>query len=98
VNLLPDESRTAPIAVEELEQWGVALSGKLPTFGGAGRQTAAFADPGAGKPQKLWRWIIAGVLGLLAVETALAGRLARRATMQAAEPQVNDNDQRAKAA
>ena len=29
--------------------------------------------------QKMWRWMIVGVLGLLAAETALAGRLAHRA-------------------
>ena len=28
--------------------------------------------------QKLWRWLIVGVLGLLVVETALAGHLAHR--------------------
>ena len=28
--------------------------------------------------QKLWRWLIVAVLGLLAVETLVAGRLARR--------------------
>ena len=28
--------------------------------------------------QKMWRWLLAGVLGLVVVETALAGRLTRR--------------------
>jgi hypothetical protein len=34
--------------------------------------------------QKLWRWLIVGVLGLLAAETALAGHLARRSLRQQA--------------
>ncbi len=32
--------------------------------------------------QKLWRWMIVGVLGLLVVETAVAGRQARRAAAE----------------
>jgi hypothetical protein len=37
--------------------------------------------------QKLWRWMIVGVLGLLFAETLLAGRLARRERV-GQEPQV----------
>jgi anti-sigma-K factor RskA len=35
--------------------------------------------------QKLWRWFIAATLAVLLVETALAGRAARRATDQPVE-------------
>jgi hypothetical protein len=34
--------------------------------------------------QKAWRWLLLGVLGLLAVETALAGRLSRGASQKGA--------------
>jgi hypothetical protein len=32
--------------------------------------------------QKLWRWLIVGVLAVLVLETALAGRLAHRTMAQ----------------
>jgi len=34
--------------------------------------------------QKFWRWLVVGVLGLLALETALAGRLSRGAITEGA--------------
>ena len=88
VNLAPDESRTAPIALEELEQWGVRLSGKPPNAAEMVSKQQHLQTLELENRQKLWRWIIAAVLGLLAAETLLAGRLARRTTVHAAEPQV----------
>jgi hypothetical protein len=83
VNLPPDESRTTPVAAHELAQWGAKL-------GATDADTAA--DALATKRQlqmielenrqKLWRWLILAVLAILAVETALAGRLARRTLEQ----------------
>jgi hypothetical protein len=37
--------------------------------------------------QKLWRWLIVAVIGLLFAETALAGGLTRRALKQQPEPE-----------
>ena len=77
VNLPADESRTRPLAAEDLERWGARL--------GTGRVTAAEVSEERRlrateleNRQKLWRWLILGVLGLLALETVLAGRVARR--------------------
>ena len=82
VNLPADESRTTPLAAHELSQWGAKL----------GTTTAASAEQIASKRQlqmielenrqKIWRWLILAVLAILAVETALAGRLARRTLEQ----------------
>ena len=85
VNLDPNESRTAPLAVDELEQLGVPV---------ARTQTAA-ATPVENKTllqgieaenrQKLWRWFIVATLAVLLVESALAGWTARRSTLQTEE-------------
>jgi hypothetical protein len=83
-NLTADESRTAPLALEELEHRGARV-GTQPTveqIAERQRQARIFELENR---QKMWRWLIVAVLGLLIVETALAGRLAHR-TLQ---PQVS---------
>jgi hypothetical protein len=83
-NLAPDESRTAPLPVEELELRGAKV-GTQPTaeqLAERQRQARIFELENR---QKLWRWLIVAVLGILLIETALAGRLAHR-TLQ---PQVS---------
>lgn len=77
VNLSPDESRTAPIAVEELEQWGVKLGTKPVSDEMVARQRQLQIAELENK-QKLWQWLIVTVLGILLLETVVAGRLARR--------------------
>jgi len=77
VNLHPDESRTMPIAIEDLERWGARL-GKRESADEIAARDRRLKSAELENRQKLWRWLILGVLGLLAVETALAGRLARR--------------------
>jgi hypothetical protein len=77
VNLNPDESRTAAVAVEELEQWGARLGNQPASDELVTRQRRLELVERENR-QKLWRWLIVGVLGLLAAETALAGRLAKR--------------------
>ena len=88
VNLAADESRTAPVAVEELEQWGARLGTQVPPEAVAARQrqlqTAELENR-----QKLWRWGVLAVLGLLFAETALAGGLARRAARETQAEQVS---------
>ena len=83
-NLTADESRTAPLAAEELEHRGARV-GTQPTveqIAERQRQARIFELENR---QKMWRWLIVAVLGVLLVETALAGRLAHR-TLQ---PQVS---------
>jgi hypothetical protein len=79
VNLDPDESKTAPLAVEELEQLGVHLTGnrdlrKIEAIAASQRQMHAFELENR---QKLWRWVLFVMLGVLIAETWLAGRLSR---------------------
>jgi hypothetical protein len=78
VNLPPEESRTNPLAVEELEQLGAVLAkpGVAPTEIAEQRRQLQIVE--LENRQKLWRWLIVGVLGLLVAETALAGHLAHR--------------------
>jgi hypothetical protein len=83
VNVHPDESRTAPLAVEDLERWGAKV-GKPESTAEIAARDRRLKSAELENRQKLWRWLILGVLGLLAVETALAGRLAKRATTTAA--------------
>jgi anti-sigma-K factor RskA len=83
-NLAADESRTAPLAVEELEHRGARV-GTQPTveqLAERQRQARIFELENR---QKMWRWLIVAVLGVLLVETALAGRLAHRTS----QPQVS---------
>ncbi len=79
VNLAPDESRTAPLAADDLEQWGAKLGGRPATTEQAAQERQLRVGELENR-QKLWRWLIVVVLGLLAAETVLAGRLARRAS------------------
>ena len=85
VNLDANESRTAPLGPDELEQLGVPVS----------RATAGLVAPVDSKSllqgseaenrQKLWRWLIAATLAVLMMESALAGWTARRAAIQSNE-------------
>ena len=86
VNVAPDESRTAPVAVEELEQWGAKLGAKPVSDELATRQRQLQVMELENR-QKLWRWLIVAVIGLLIAETALAGGLTRRALRQQPEPE-----------
>ena len=83
VNLSPDESRTTPVPTEELEQFGAKLGFKPVSDELVQRQRQMRVAEWENR-QKLWRWLIVGVLGLLAAETALAGQLARRNLRQQA--------------
>lgn len=83
VNLDAMESRTAPVPLDELERLGV------PT---AKTESAVLAQAAKGKPltqstelesrQKLWRWFILATLGVLLLETALAGWTARKSSVK----------------
>lgn len=78
VNLAPAESRTEPMAVEDLERMGISLrsvSDVVSTVGAHAMQHRSFAQMES--QQKLWRWVLAATLGMLLVEIWLAGRLTR---------------------
>lgn len=81
VNLDADESRTAPLAVEELESRGARL-GSQPTQQELQQRQRQLRLIELENRQKLWRWLIVAVLAVLVIETALAGGLAHRTVTQ----------------
>lgn len=85
VNLDASESRTAPLAAEELERLGVPVAPAASAAEKTPESKALMQAAEAENRQKLWRWFIAATLAVLLVETALAGRAARRAANQPLE-------------
>lgn len=83
VNLDPAESRTAAMGVDALEQAGCRLTrsdAQAPASPEATRQLQATELEGR---QKLWRPLILAALGVLLVETWLAGRTDRARPVEA---------------
>jgi len=78
VNLDPTESRTAPLEPGELEEFGVRLGGQ-PTRAERVKKHRQMRDKELEDKQKLWRWLIVAVLGVLIGESWLAGYLSRPA-------------------
>ena len=75
INLSPGESKTAPMAIDELEQLGVPIAALSRARGDARPANAQkFQAAEAENQQKLWRWLILGALGFLMIETLLAAR------------------------
>ena len=77
VNLDPGESRTTPLTSEAFEQLKIRLAGgtqRARLDAEALRQMKTVELEGR---QKLWRWIVLGVIALLIGETWLAGRVDR---------------------
>ena len=73
VNLAGAESNTAPLELEQLEQRGVRV------VKGASRneridRIRQERDVELEGRQKVWRWLIAAAVGVLLLETWLAGR------------------------
>jgi hypothetical protein len=85
VNLDPNESRTAPLGPDELEQLGVPVSRTEAVSPVTAENKTVLQGIEAENRQKLWRWLIAAALAVLLVETALAGWTARRAAVQTNE-------------
>jgi hypothetical protein len=77
VNLAAAESDTAPLDLERLEQLGVKLGTDM-TRDERLAQIRQQRDTELEGRQKVWRWLIVGVLGLLIVETWWAGRAVRQ--------------------
>ena len=87
VNLDPLESKTAPLPVEELEHLGLPVKHvEAKSAAQAAEAKRQLANAELEGRQKLWRWVIAFALIFVAMETLLAGWLAKRpvATEQAA--------------
>lgn len=85
VNLDPAESKTEPMTIDDLEQFGVPAKSAAkdrPTMGEAQRQASLLAVEIEGR-QKLWRWFIAATLAVLLSETILAARAGRKMRAQA---------------
>ena len=87
VNLPLDESRTAPMSPDELARLGVPLqtAAEIPVAQAAERQRH-LQQAELENRQKLWRWLIVGVLAVTFVEIILGGWLARRAKTAEATP------------
>jgi len=83
VNLDAAESRTAPLAVEELERLGVPMKVREVELARQLEQKRRLHDAELEGQQKLWRWLIAAALVVLLLETWLAGWLTRPAGSRA---------------
>jgi len=78
VNLAPGESRTEPLAVEDIERMGISLeptSDVAPAATGQATQHGSFAQMES--QQKLWRWVLVTTLAMLLIEIWLGGWLTR---------------------
>ncbi len=77
VNLAPEESRTDPLPPEQLEALGVKLSTKAlrPALPPSVDQLRQQQIQELEERQRLWKWILLAVGGVLVLETLLATRL-----------------------
>lgn len=87
VNLEANESRTAPLAPDELERLGVALAAAEadPAVVPKAEEERLLQGVEAENRQKLWRWLITATLAVLLMESAVAGWTARRGAVQPQE-------------
>jgi hypothetical protein len=84
VNLDPTESKTAPLHVESLEQLGCRLANEIRKSVDR-EQLRQMYNAELENRQKLWRWLILATIGVLIVETWLAGRRLARPPLPRAE-------------
>jgi hypothetical protein len=83
VNLDPNESKTAPMATEELERLGVPVKDQAKPatkYVEAKRRYVEAVE--AENQQKFWRWLLAAALVIVMMESGLAGWLSRRAAVR----------------
>jgi hypothetical protein len=85
VNLDPLESKTAPLAVETLETLGVRLAGGPAKEALDREHLRQLQNAELEGRQKFWRALILAAIGVLILETALAGRLRRPASAPPSE-------------
>jgi hypothetical protein len=80
VNLPPEESRTAPLSPDELARLGVPLQTPAQfSIAKAPEVQRHLQRAELENQQKVWRWLIVGVLAVMLGEIMLSGWLARRA-------------------
>jgi hypothetical protein len=84
VNLMARETDTAMMDVEQLTELGVQLGEHLTRDEESDRQRQ-LRDIELESQQQLWRWLIVVVLGVLGLETWLAGRGSRTRTRSVGE-------------
>ncbi len=75
VNLAADESRTAPLTLEQLESYGLKLKGRerpIDQLNQRNRQRQLQLAE-MERSQKLWQWVLLGVFAVLLLETYLTG-------------------------
>jgi hypothetical protein len=81
VNVPLEESRTAPLALDELGRLGVPLAADSePTAAAARIRREKLQAAELESRQKFWRWLIVGALAVTFAEVVLSGCLARRVT------------------
>ena len=79
INLPLDESRTAPMSPDELARLGVPLqTPAVPSIAPTLERQRHLQQAELENRQKLWRWLIVGVLAVTLGEVTLSGWLARR--------------------
>jgi len=77
VNLAASESNTAPLELEQFDQLGVK-TGAVLTRAQRLERIRQERDTELESRQKIWRWLLVAALGILVVETILAGRATRQ--------------------
>lgn len=84
VNLDPSESKTSPLAVEELERLGLPLKKEVPkqTSRQSEKKRQHLLATELENRQRLWRWFLLAAFGVVILETWIAALLTRRATTQ----------------
>ncbi len=92
VNIAFGESKTDPMPLDQLEQHGVLLGWHLDSRAEMERRRQQRDVELEGK-QRIWQWLIVTALGILLLETWLAGRLSlRRSTGQPdAQPALSES-------
>lgn len=78
VNVAATESRTEPLATDELERYGAPGSKTAPEIAQAAQREALLQAAEAESRQKLWRWLLGATLAVLLVESVVAGWTTRR--------------------
>ncbi len=80
VNLPADESRIAPMPIDELARLGVPIGAVTEQAAATARvQKREMQRTELENHQKLWRWLLAAALAIALLEIILSGWLARRA-------------------
>jgi hypothetical protein len=78
VNLDSAESKTAPLAVDDLERLGLPMKPREIELSKLVEQRQTMHNTELESRQKLWRWLIVAALVILMLETWLAGWITRR--------------------